>query len=132
MIKASETGESEIPCAMSTETEKRAVIIGEGVYSASLAQSIEIEYGVGCRVVCPTEIDAGILPAGSAAALDEDEIIPLLPQNGIIIADPLYKPVCPENSRFFSLPSEAFSGRIYRKDIPNLINKALETGGELK
>lgn len=132
LIKASETGESEIPCAMSTATEKRAVIIGEGVYSASLAQSIEIEYGVGCRVVCPTEIDAGILPAGSAAALDEDEIIPLLPQNGIIIADPLYKPVCPENSRFFSLPSEAFSGRIYRKDIPNLINKALETGGELK
>ena len=38
-----------------------------------------------------------------------------------MIADPLYKPIVPESAKFIPLPSEAFSGRLYRDDIPNLI-----------
>ena len=41
------------------------------------------------------------------------------------IADPLYRPICPIDSNFISLPHEAFSGRIYRDEIPNIINKSL-------
>ena len=37
-----------------------------------------------------------------------------------VIADPLYKPIVPAKSAFYALPHEAFSGRCYRKDIPNL------------
>ena len=34
----------------------------------------------------------------------------------IIVADPLYKPICPPESEFYPLPHIAFSGRIYVKD----------------
>ena len=39
-----------------------------------------------------------------------------------IIADPMYKPICPKNAEFIPLAHEAFSGRIYRNDIPNLLD----------
>ena len=32
---------------------------------------------------------------------------------GIIVADPLYRPICPGDSIFYELPHVAFSGRIY-------------------
>ena len=38
-----------------------------------------------------------------------------------MIADPLYKPIVPESAKFIPLPSEAFSGRLYRDEITNLI-----------
>ena len=31
----------------------------------------------------------------------------------IIVADPLYRPICPKDSTFYELPHVAFSGRIY-------------------
>ena len=37
-----------------------------------------------------------------------------------IVADPLYRPVCPENVAFYELPHIAFSGRIYKKKLPVL------------
>ena len=40
----------------------------------------------------------------------------------MVIADPLYRPICPEGAKFIPLPAENFSGRIYRSDIPNLID----------
>ena len=40
----------------------------------------------------------------------------------VVIADPLFQPICPNRAKFIPLPSEAFSGRLYRKDIPNLID----------
>jgi hypothetical protein len=54
-------------------------------------------------------------------APDEDDIIPELAEASYIIADPLYKPICPDSAKFIPLPSEAFSGRIYRDDIPDLV-----------
>ena len=55
---------------------------------------------------------------------DEDDIIPALAGAKAVIADPLYKPVCPEGAKFVPLPSEAFSGRIYRSSIPDLMRDA--------
>ena len=52
---------------------------------------------------------------------DEVEIEKSLQSAGMIIADPLYQPICPEKARFVPLPAEAFSGRIYRNQIPNLV-----------
>jgi hypothetical protein len=39
-----------------------------------------------------------------------------------VIADPIYRRIIQPGARFISLPHEAFSGRIYRKDIPDLVN----------
>ena len=53
-------------------------------------------------------------------ATDEDDLIPLLEGTEIVIADPLYRPIVPESARFVPLPHEGFSGRIWRRDIPDL------------
>ena len=31
----------------------------------------------------------------------------------IIVADPLYRPICPKTAIFYEMPHIAFSGRIY-------------------
>ena len=41
----------------------------------------------------------------------------LLRDADIIVADPLYRPICPKQSQFYELPHIAFSGRIFLKDI---------------
>ena len=55
---------------------------------------------------------------------DEDDIIPELAGAAYIIADPLYRPIVPQDVKFIPLPSEAFSGRIFREEIPDLIKNA--------
>lgn len=53
--------------------------------------------------------------------MESEEEIALLVKNGRgIVADPMYRPICPEYVPFFPLPHEAFSGRIYRRQIPDL------------
>ena len=99
-----------------------AVVIGEGVYSLSLASSIEMECGIPAKVLCATECPEDILRECDRLTPDEDDIIPELEGAAFVIADPLYKPIVPESAKFISLPSEAFSGRIYRDDIPDLIS----------
>ena len=116
-------------CMMRSRQNGRIVIIGESVYSGSLAVSIEQEYQIPCRMICPLETDSNFLAMGDAQALDEDEIIPLLQDASVVIADPLYEPIVPANARFYSLAVESFSGRIYRQEIPNLINRDLKKRG---
>ena len=96
-------------------------VIGEGITSFSLANAIRFETGHKTRVLCATECPDGILREWDKMTPDEDDIIPELADAAYIIADPLYKPICPESARFIALPSEAFSGRLYRNDIPDLI-----------
>jgi len=52
--------------------------------------------------------------------MDEEEIEEALVDVKIMIADPLYRPICPEETKFIPLPVEAFSGRIFRSEIPDL------------
>ncbi len=95
-------------------------IVGEGVFSLSLAKAIERCTGKKAKVICATECAKGILREGDVEAMDEESIEMALKGMKIVIADPLYQPICPENANFISLPTESFSGRIYRQDIPNL------------
>ena len=101
-----------------------AAVIGEGVYSLSLASSIEMECGIPAKVLCATECPEGTLRECDRMTPDEDDIIPELEGAAFVIADPMYRPIAPESAKFISLPSEAFSGRIYRDDIPNLVENA--------
>lgn len=95
-------------------------IVGEGVFSLSLAKAIERSTGKKAKVICTTECEKGILRDGDVKAMDEESIEMALKGMEMVIADPLYQPICPENASFISLPTESFSGRIYRKNIPNL------------
>ncbi len=84
-------------------------IIGEKVFSLSLAAALEHRTGRICRVLGP--------------GLDEDDVIEALEGVRTVIADPLYEPVCPEGARFIRLPHEAYSGRLYRAEIPDLVTR---------
>ena len=97
------------------------VVIGEGVTSVSLASAIELATGRGVRVLCPTDCPAGVLRPKDRLCRFEEELEQALRDAEVVIADPLMAPICPKNARFVSLPTEAFSGRIYRSDIPNLV-----------
>lgn len=97
------------------------VVIGEGITSFSLANAIRFETGHKTKVLCATECPDGILREWDKKTPDEDDIIPELADAAYIIADPMYQPICPDTAKFISLPSEAFSGRIYRDEIPDLV-----------
>ena len=99
-----------------------AAVIGEGIASLSLAGTIELECGIPAKVLCATECPEGILRECDRMTPDEDDIIPELEGAAYVIADPMYKPIVPESAEFISLPSEAFSGRIYRDEIPDLVS----------
>ncbi len=99
------------------------VIIGEGVYAKSLQNALYLEKGIKSLAVCATE-DCGV--KFDVVARDEDELVPVIKNAKYIIADPLYRPICPKDASFIPLPHEAFSGRIFRSDIPDLTN-SIET-----
>ena len=104
-----------------SDEEGFVAIIGEGVTSLAIASAIELEKGYNTKVLCATEPMGIDLRAKDRVTPDEDDIIPELAGAKAVIADPLYRPICPEEAKFVSLPSEAFSGRIYRDEIPDLV-----------
>ena len=116
---AAATGENQFPrCELAgTDT----VIIGEAVTSLSLASALELSCGKALRVVCPTELGEGLLRKKDISVTCEEEIGAVLADAACVIADPLFRPICPEGVRFIRLPAENFSGRIWRQEIPNLI-----------
>ena len=97
-------------------------VIGEGITSLSLAQAIELEYGKGVKVLCATECEKGFLREKDVLTPYEEDVVEALAGIKMVIADPLYRPICPTDAKFIPLPAENFSGRIYRSDIPNLIS----------
>lgn len=100
-------------------------IVGESIMSESLAYAISKEKNKTVNVISSLETDEKLLLEGDKIAMFEDDIEKCLKNSKTIIADPLFRPVCPLDSNFISLPHEAFSGRIYRDEIPNIINKSL-------
>ena len=101
--------------------EGTVTIIGEGITSLALAAAVESGTGRNTKVLCATECPDGILRDKDRMTPDEDDIIPELAGASVIIADPMYQPICPDVVKFIPLPSEAFSGRLYRSGIPDLI-----------
>lgn len=104
-----------------------AYIIGETVFVGALARALETALGLpraAITAIVPMETDSELLQPGTLCLTDECELIPRLHEAGLIIADPLYEPICPPSAAFVPLPHIAFSGRLYEKAIPNLIEAA--------
>lgn len=99
------------------------VVIGEGVTAVSLASAIEMATDRGVRVLCPTDCPAEVLRPKDRLCRFEEELEQALLGAEVVIADPLMEPICPKTARFVALPTEAFSGRIYRDHIPNLVTE---------
>ncbi len=93
--------------------EAEITLVGEPVTMGSLAAGIEKKYGRSARVLCPLKGCEELLGEKDKAVFGEEDMERELKNAEIIVADPLYRPVCPEDSAFYELPHAAFSGRIY-------------------
>ena len=98
--------------------EAEITVIGEPVTMGSLAAAIEMQTKRPVQVLCPLRETEGLLSFNDAAVRGEEELEMRLKGAKNIVADPLYRPICPPENRFYELPHIAFSGRIYLKNLP--------------
>ena len=96
-------------------------IIGESVISQSLKAAMALKQGIDATVICPLETEPEYIGENVLLFSSEEEIKAAIAEAKKIIADPIYKTICADETNFIALPHEAFSGRIYRKEIPNLM-----------
>ncbi len=118
--KSIHTGENEILPA-GTPDAPDTVILGESVTSRSLAAALLLDYGICAEVICPVELPRELEGSFCRQIEDEQDLQAALSGARRVIADPLFAPIVPQGAQFFPLPHEAYSGRIYRKQIPNLV-----------
>ncbi len=114
-----ETGENK--CIRNTNTDSGIFIVSEAVTGLSLAKAIKEKYGVTPTVVCPPDTDADFKNFGCIIMKDEEHIKNILKNASIVAADPLFEKICPPSAKFYDFPHEAFSGRMYRENISNLL-----------
>ena len=94
-------------------------LIGEPVTMGSLAAAIEQKYRKKVQLLCSLEITEGLLRQEDEVIRGEEAMEEKLKTARIIVADPLYRPICPESATFYEMPHIAFSGRIYLKNLYN-------------
>ena len=94
-------------------------LIGEPVTMGSLAAAIEQKCGKKVQLLCSLEITEGLLRQEDEVIRGEEAMEEKLKTARIIVADPLYRPICPESATFYEMPHIAFSGRIYLKNLYN-------------
>ena len=112
----------------SPDPECQSFLIGDSVISRSIAAAMQFSHGYTPKVICPLEpLESleGILTPLDYFASEEDEIEELCGKAQWVMADPMYRPILPEGCSFFPLPHEAFSGRIFQKDVPDLLKFTL-------
>lgn len=124
--------EKNILLNMAENAEKaKTVIIGESVTSMSLAYALKIEKNIDSKIISAVDTPMELLSPFCVNATDEEDIVRISENAVNIIADPMYKPIFKDNVNFIELPHEAFSGRIYRDKIPNLIENITPILNEL-
>lgn len=95
------------------QKEAEITLIGEPVTMGSLAAGIEKKYGHSVRVFCSLKECENLVGEKDAIVLGEEAMEEALRDAKIIVADPLYKPICPAKCTFYELPHVAFSGRLW-------------------
>ena len=106
--------------------EGKVAILGESVLSASLASALLLDKGIKSNVLETVgDGDFDILKSFDMSCDDEKILEDELKKYDVIIGDPLFKPIC-YGKKFFDLPHEAFSGRCFTKNVPNIINRAID------
>ena len=97
-------------------SKKIITLIGEPVTIGSLAAIIERRYHYKTRILCPLENAEGLLGEHDLKICGEEEMENALKNAQIVVADPLYRPICPVECEFYERAHIAFSGRIFLKN----------------
>ena len=128
--KAAMEGKNIITAKQHVSADAKAVVIGESITSASLAAALYHDKGISVRVLESVgDGDMSVLnPPDDISCTEEDELEQELSKAEVVIADPLFEPIC-KGKRFIRLPHAAFSGRCYTKEEMNLINTPLDKLG---
>ena len=125
LIKASENKEN-IDATSEYREEGNVAILGESVMSTSLASALLLDKGIKANVLETVgDGDFDILKSFDMSCDDEKILENELKKYDVIIGDTLFKPICADK-KFIELPHEAFSGRCFTKNAPNLIYTSLE------
>ncbi len=125
LIKANETGEN-IDATNEYRESGNVAILGESIMSASLASALLLDKGIKANVLETVgDGDFDILKSFDLSCDDEKILENELKKYDVIIGDPLFKPIC-GGKRFIELPHEAFSGRCFTKNAPNLIFTSID------
>ncbi len=94
-------------------------IIADAVVANSISEYTKVAHKLPLTVVCPPDTDSEL--RYNHTITGENQLREILKDAKRVIADPLFKPICPASAEFIDFPHEAFSGRIYRENIPNLL-----------
>ena len=97
-------------------------IIGESVISQSLKAALALRYGIEATVICPLETESEYTEKDVLLFSSEEDIKKAIMDADTVIADPIYKTICSEKVNFVAMPHEAYSGRIYRKEVCDFIH----------
>lgn len=97
-------------------------IIGESVISQSLKAALALRYGIEATVICPLETEPEYTEKDVLLLSSEEDIKRAIMDADTVIADPIYKTICSEKVNFVAMPHEAYSGRIYRKEVCDFIH----------
>ena len=97
-------------------SEKIITLIGEPVTIGSLAAIIERRHHYKTRILCPLENAEGLLGEHDLKICGEEEMENALKNAQIVVADPLYRPICPVECEFYERAHIAFSGRMFLKN----------------
>ena len=97
-------------------SEKIITLIGEPVTIGSLAAIIERRHHYKTRILCPLENAEGLLGEHDLKICGEEEMENALKNAQIVVADPLYRPICPIECEFYERAHIAFSGRMFLKN----------------
>lgn len=126
-----------------TEARPDLVLVGEAASAASLRFALEQQFAArssagaplpDIRVICPVEEPMGVLRSTDLLSDEEEDMAPLLRGSKAVLADPLYERVLrkpgaseAESPKLIRFPDEAFSGRMFRTEIPVFIGPAFDT-----
>ena len=97
-------------------------IIGESVISQSLKAALALRYRIEATVICPLETEPEYTEKDVLLLSSEEDIKEAIMDADTVIADPIYKTICSEKVNFVAMPHEAYSGRIYRKEVCDFIH----------
>ena len=96
-------------------SEKIITLIGEPVTIGSLAAIIERRYHYKTRILCPLENAEGLLGEHDLKICGEEEMENALKNAQIVVADPLYRPICPAECEFYERAHIAFRENVSKK-----------------
>ena len=117
--RAMETGENQIPYLdRPADGQEETVFIGDPVCMGTMA-AVKARQGSRTRVICPVEAGPELVGVQDAMTRGEEDVEREIANAAEIVADPLYRHICPAGVRFTPEIHFAFSGRIFRKQLVN-------------